>query len=73
VNSNYSIVIQWSQKNNCFVASLREWNNQNTNGKSYEEALANAQKMLATLIKLSASQGQSLPQAKTFQIASVVQ
>ena len=73
MNSNYSIVIQWSQKDNCFVASLPEWNNQNTSGESYEQALANAQKVLATLIELSKSQGQSLPQAKTFQIASVVQ
>ena len=73
MNSNYSIVIQWSQKDNCFVASLPEWNNRNTSGETYEQALANAQKMLASLIESSVSQGKSLPQAQTFQIPSVVQ
>ncbi len=73
MNNNYSIVIQWSQKDNCFVASLPEWNNKNTSGESYEQALANAKKMLATLIESSKSQGESLPQAKTFHIASVAQ
>lgn len=71
MNSNYSIVIQWSQKDNCFVASLPEWNNQNTYGKSYEQALENAQKILSSLIKSSVSQGESLPPAKTFKVPSV--
>ncbi|MCC0176666.1 type II toxin-antitoxin system HicB family antitoxin [Waterburya agarophytonicola K14] len=73
MNDNYSIVIQWSQKDNCFVASLPEWNNQNTHGESYEQALDKAQQVLAYLIKSSLSQGKSLPKARTFQIKSVAQ
>ena len=72
MNENYSIVIQWSQKDNCFVASLPEWENQNTHGESYEQALDNAQKILSSLIESSVSEGQPLPEAKTFQIPSVV-
>ena len=73
MNSNYSIVIQWSQKDDCFVAILPEWNNQNTYGKSYEQALENAQEILSYLIKSSVFQGQSLPKVKTFKVPSVAQ
>lgn len=73
MNERYSIIIQWSQKDSCFVASLPEWNNVNTHGESYERALDNAQKVLASLVESSLSQGQSLPEVKTFKIHSVVQ
>ncbi len=71
MNDNYSIIIQWSQKDNCFVASLPEWGNRNACGESYEQALANAQKILSFLIKSFKSQGKTLPKAKTFQIPSI--
>ena len=73
MDRNYSIVIQWSQKDDCFVASLPEWDNQNTHGESYEQALDNAQKTLASLIESSVSQKQPLPEAKIFKAPSVAQ
>ena len=73
MNSNYSIVIQWSQKDNCFVASLPEWGDLNTYGKSYEQALNNARRVLSSLIEASISQGRSLPEAQTYEIPSVAQ
>ena len=72
MDRNYSIIIQWSQKDNCFVASLPEWNNQNTQGESYEQALDNAQQVLSSLIESVASQGQPLPEARTFKVSSSV-
>ena len=72
MNENYSIVIQWSQKDNCFVASLPEWNNINTQGESYEQALNNAQKVLTILVESSLSQGHSLPEVTTFKVRSAV-
>ena len=72
MNEHYSIVIQWSQKDNCFVAILPEWNNLNTHGETYEQALDNAQKVLVSLVESSLSQGQSLPEVKTFKMHSVV-
>ncbi|MEM8828295.1 MAG: type II toxin-antitoxin system HicB family antitoxin [Cyanobacteria bacterium P01_G01_bin.19] len=72
MDRNYSIIIQWSQKDNCFVASLPEWNNQNTHGESYEHALDNAQQVLSSLIESVASQGQPLPEASTFNVSSTV-
>ena len=71
MNNNYSIVIQWSQKDNCFVASLPEWGNYNTHGKTYEQALSNAQKILDALIRTSLYEGKPLPEAKTFKVSSV--
>lgn len=73
MDHNYSIVIQWSQKDNCFVASLPEWGDYNTHGESYEQTLDNAQKILSSLIESFISQGKVLPEAKTFQIPSAVQ
>ena len=73
MDHNYSIVIQWSKKDNCFVASLPEWDNYNTHGESYEQVLDKAQQILASLIESFVSEGQSLPEAKTFQIPSVAQ
>ena len=72
MNDNYSIVIQWSEKDSCFVATLPEWDNQNTHGESYEQALDNAQKVLRSLINSFKSQGQPLPEAATFQIPSAI-
>ncbi|WP_019505687.1 type II toxin-antitoxin system HicB family antitoxin [Pleurocapsa sp. PCC 7319] len=72
MNDNYSIVIQWSEKDECFVASLPEWGNCNTQGTSYEQALENAQKVLASLVESSVSQGESLPEPNTFTISSLV-
>jgi antitoxin HicB len=73
MNEHYSIIIQWSEKDNCFVASLPEWGNYNTPGDSYEQALEKAQEVLTSLIKLSVSQGKALPKPKMFQITSKVQ
>lgn len=67
----YSIVIQWSEKDNCFVASLPEWGNRNTQGNSYEQALENAKQVLSSLVGFSESQGETLPPPQTFQVTAV--
>ena len=72
MNNNYSIVIQWSQKDNCFVASLPEWENINARGKSYEQALNNAQEAVSFLVESYLSKGKALPEVKTFKINSPV-
>lgn len=73
MNSNYSIIIQWSTQNDCFVASLPEWENCNTKGKTYEEALENARKAIAHLVESSVSEGKPLPETKVFQLPCVNQ
>jgi predicted RNase H-like HicB family nuclease len=67
MNSNYTIIIQWSEEDNCFVASLPEWGELcHTHGETYAEALKNAEEVLELLIESSLKEGEPLPQAKTF-------
>ena len=68
MNELYSIVIQWSEKDSCFVATLPEWNDRNTQGDSYEQALINAQEVIKSLVESSIAQGEVLPEPETFQV-----
>lgn len=72
MNDLYSIVIQWSEKDSCFVATLPEWDNHNTQGDSYEQVLSNAQKVLKSLIESSMSEGKLLPEPQTFNLNSAI-
>lgn len=67
MNSHYTIIIQWSDEDLCFVVSLPEWGEFcHTHGDTYEEALNNAQEVLELLIESSIKDGNPLPKAKTF-------
>jgi antitoxin HicB len=64
---NYSMVIQWSKKDNCFVVSLPEWGELcQTYGDTYEEALKNAKEVLQLMVNSSQAEGTSLPEVSTF-------
>ena len=64
---NYSMIIQWSEKDKCFVVTLPEWGELcHTYGDTYEEALQNAQEVLKLMIDSSIAEGTPLPEAKTF-------
>ena len=66
MNYHYSIVIQWSEEDQCFVVSLPEWGEFcHTHGDTYEEALKNAQEVLELLIESALEEGEPLPEAKT--------
>ncbi len=65
---NYSIVIQWSKKNSCFVVTFPEWGEQcQTYGDTYEEALSNGKEVLQLMIASSIEEGIALPEVNTFQ------
>jgi antitoxin HicB len=60
----YTIVIQWSDKDNCFVVFLPEFETVMqpvTYGETYEEAFQNAQEVLALLTE---SDEEPLPKPK---------
>ncbi|MFS8117296.1 MAG: type II toxin-antitoxin system HicB family antitoxin [Microcoleus sp.] len=62
----YTILIQWSEEDNCFVASLPEWRHFcHTHGDTYEQALKNAQEVLELLIESSEEEGKALPEPQT--------
>ncbi len=66
MNYHYSIVIQWSEEDQCFVVSLPEWGEFcHTHGDTYEEALKNAQEVLELLIESALEEGELLPEPKT--------
>lgn len=59
---NYSIMIQWSDEDQCFIVSLPEWGDLcHTHGETYEEALQNAQEVLELLIESALKNGEQLP------------
>lgn len=65
--NHYTIIIQWSNEDECFVVSLPEWGEFcHTHGDTYEEALKNAQEVLEMLIESSLEDGLPLPQPITF-------
>lgn len=67
MKSHYTIIIQWSDEDQCYVVSLPEWGEFcHTHGDTYEEALKNAQEVLELLIESALAEGEQLPQLKTF-------
>ncbi|WP_414516288.1 type II toxin-antitoxin system HicB family antitoxin [Nostoc sp. PCC 9305] len=63
----YTIIIQWSDEDECFVVSLPEWGFCRTHGDTYEEAFKNAQEVLEMLIESYLADGQLLPEPKTLE------
>ncbi len=63
----YTVVVQWSDKDDCFVVSLPEWGEFcHTHGNTYEEAILNAQEVLEMLIEGAIDSGEDLPVPQTF-------
>jgi predicted RNase H-like HicB family nuclease len=71
MKSHYTIIIQWSDEDECYVVSLPEWGEFcHTHGDTYEEALKNAQEVLELLIETSIEDGESLPKPINFRQSS---
>ena len=52
MKKHYSIVIQWSDEDDCYMASLPEFGPYAlTHGETYEEALQNAQDVMELLME----------------------
>ncbi len=63
----YTIVIQWSDEDQCYVVFLPEFTDVMqpcTHGDTYEEALKNAQEVLELLIETALEDGEALPEPK---------
>lgn len=62
MNSHYTIIIQWSDEDQCYVVSLPEWGDYcHTHGDTYEEALQNAREVLELLSESTLHDGNLLP------------
>lgn len=63
MKSRYSILIQWSDEDQCYIVSLPEFGKYaRTHGDTYEEAVKNAQEVLELLIE-----DDNLPQPNVYQ------
>ncbi len=66
----YTIAIQWSEEDRCFVVFLPEFDDVMqpvTHGDSYEEAIYNAQEVLELLIESCQAEGKPLPAKMIYQ------
>lgn len=67
MNYRYTIVMQWSDEDECYIVSLPEWGEYcHTHGDSYEEALKNAQEVLELLVDTYTEDGKPLPEPIQF-------
>ena len=64
---HYTVIVQWSNEDHCFVVSLPEWGEFcHTHGETYAEAVANAQEVLELLIEGAIDRGEELPVPQMF-------
>lgn len=72
----YTILIQWSDEDNCFVVFLPEFTDVMqpcTHGNTYLEAIQNAQEVIELLVETAIEKGEPLPQRQKFQTVPVLQ
>jgi predicted RNase H-like HicB family nuclease len=66
MSPHYSMVIQWSDEDNCYLVHLPDFPSQqfHTHGDSYEEAAKHGQEVIETYIEIYQEEGKPLPQPK---------
>jgi len=69
MNLHYTIIIQWSSEDKCYLVHLPEFPTQkyHTHGNTYEEAIKNAQEVIEMLIAEYQEDGKTLPLAKSLE------
>jgi predicted RNase H-like HicB family nuclease len=55
---DYQVVIQWSEEDGCYLATIPAWQNVRTHGATLAQASENAQEVLGMLIKDALKRGQ---------------
>ena len=60
----YELIIYWSKADDCFVVEVPELAGCMADGGTYEEALANAQLVIAEWVETARSQGRPIPEPK---------
>ena len=62
--SRYELIIYWSKEDNAFVVEVPELPGCMADGKTYEEAVANAQGVIAEWIETAHELGRPIPEPK---------
>ena len=64
MNSKYEIVIFWSDEDKAFVAEVPELPGCMADGKTYQEALSNAEQVIKEWIETASGLGRTIPQPR---------
>lgn len=64
MNSRYELVIYWSQDDDCFVVEVPELPGCMSDGKTYQEAVSNAEAVIAEWIEAARALGRLIPEPK---------
>jgi predicted RNase H-like HicB family nuclease len=68
---HYSMVIEWSDEDDAYVASLPEWGDLvHTHGDSYKEVLRNGCELVEGLVAVRQARGETLPEPRVFAAVS---
>lgn len=62
----YTIYIQWSETDNCYIASVPELPGCMADGKTQEEVLKNIQVIISEWIDTAKELGRSIPAPQTY-------
>ncbi|MEW6355038.1 MAG: type II toxin-antitoxin system HicB family antitoxin [Planctomycetota bacterium] len=64
MKNKYEIIIFWSKEDNAFVAEVPELPGCMADGKTYQEALANAEQIIQEWIETAKELGRPIPKPK---------
>jgi predicted RNase H-like HicB family nuclease len=64
MNNKYEIIIYWSQEDQAFIAEVPELPGCMADGKTYQEALSNAEIIINEWIETARESGRTIPQSK---------
>jgi len=64
MTKKYEIIIFWSEEDNAFVAEIPELPGCMADGATYQEALANAERIIDEWIETAMELGRPIPQPK---------
>jgi len=59
--NDYQLVLQWSDEDQCYIATIPAWQNARTHGATLEEAARNARDVVALLIDSARRHGEPIP------------
>ncbi|GAG19814.1 unnamed protein product, partial [marine sediment metagenome] len=64
MNSKYEIIIFWSEEDDAFVAEVPELAGCMADGRTYQEALTNAEQVIQEWIETAQKLGRTIPEPK---------
>ncbi len=64
MNSKYEIIIYWSEEDDAYLAEVPELPGCMVDGRTYQEALANAERIIQEWIETAKELGRPIPEPK---------